>query len=260
MDGVNKTLYIPLYGKALVSRKGLFLRDAGAERIWEASGFSLKGKARSKWLAYNMGMRAAVFDRWTEKMLAEHPGAAVLHLGCGLDGRVCRVAHGGHVWYDADFPEVIAERRKFFRETEEDHMVAADLREPGWMDAISGTAVIVVMEGLSMYLQMQELHTLLRDLKDRFGHVHLLMDSYTTFGAAATKYKNPINTVGVTRVYGFEDPREPAGDTGFRFVAEHGLTPDSMIAELPKAEQRFFKTLFAGKLAKKIYRLYEYEI
>lgn len=27
MNSVNKTLYIPLYGKTLVSRKGLFLTD-----------------------------------------------------------------------------------------------------------------------------------------------------------------------------------------------------------------------------------------
>ena len=60
MDSVNKTLYIPLYGKALVSRKGILLKDAKAESIWDTEGFPLKGKSKSKWLAYYMGMRAAV--------------------------------------------------------------------------------------------------------------------------------------------------------------------------------------------------------
>ena len=55
MNSVNKTLYIPLYGKSYVSKKGLFLDDKKAEEIWEAEGFSLKGKSRSKWLAYYMG-------------------------------------------------------------------------------------------------------------------------------------------------------------------------------------------------------------
>ena len=62
MNSVNKTLYIPLYGKAYVSRKGLFLEDKKAEEIWNAEGFMLRGKAKSKWLAYYMGIRAAVFD------------------------------------------------------------------------------------------------------------------------------------------------------------------------------------------------------
>ena len=76
MDGVNKTLYIPLYGKAAVSRQGILLRDPKAEEIWSKAGFPLKGKAKSKWLTYYMGMRAAVFDRWLAAKMAEMPGAA----------------------------------------------------------------------------------------------------------------------------------------------------------------------------------------
>ena len=259
MDNVNKTLYIPLCGKAYVSRKGLLLRDKTAEMIWDEAGITLKGKAASKWLAYNMGMRAAVFDRWTAEKLSENPGAVVLHLGCGLDGRVYRVPHKGHNWYDVDFPEVIGERKKFFRETEEDHMVSSDVRQSEWLEEISGSAAVVVMEGLSMYLQMEELQQLLQKMKEQFAHIYLLMDTYTIFAVKATKYKNPINTVGVTQVYGFDSPEALTGETGFRFVKEHSLTPDCLIAKLPKKEQRFFRTMFAGKMAKRIYRLYEYE-
>ena len=42
MNSVNKTLYIPLYGKAYVSKKGLFLDDKKAEQIWAEEGFTLK--------------------------------------------------------------------------------------------------------------------------------------------------------------------------------------------------------------------------
>ena len=63
MDSVNRTLYIPLYGKAAVSKQGVLLHDPKVEEIWARAGFPLKGKAKSKWLAYYMGMRAAVFDR-----------------------------------------------------------------------------------------------------------------------------------------------------------------------------------------------------
>lgn len=62
MNSVNRTLYIPLYGKAYVSRRGLFLQDPKAEEIWAAEGFPLKGKSKSKWLALYMGIRSAVFD------------------------------------------------------------------------------------------------------------------------------------------------------------------------------------------------------
>ena len=62
MNNINKTLYIPLYGKAYVSQKGILLSDKKAEEIWAAEGFKLGGKSKSKWLAYYMGIRSAVFD------------------------------------------------------------------------------------------------------------------------------------------------------------------------------------------------------
>ena len=91
MNGVNNTLYIPLYGKFYVSRKGLFLIDKKAEEIWKSEGFSLKGKSKSKWLAYYMGIRSAVFDGWLKQQMADAPHAVVIHIGCGMDSRVIRV-------------------------------------------------------------------------------------------------------------------------------------------------------------------------
>ncbi len=48
MNNVNKTLYIPLYGKAFVSKKNIILQDKKAEEIWAKEGFELKGKSKSK--------------------------------------------------------------------------------------------------------------------------------------------------------------------------------------------------------------------
>lgn len=255
MDSVNKTLYIPLYGKAYVSKMGLLLRDPDAEAIWDLAGIPLKGKAASKWLAYNMAMRAAVFDNWLRAQLT--PDAVVLHLGCGLDSRCCRV-ECENPWFDVDLPPVIAERKRHFAESAHYHMVGADLRDAQWLESLPTGRAIVVMEGVSMYLTGPERQALLKNLKAHFAQVQLLMDAYTVFAARATKYKNPINDVGVTQVYGFDDPREPAEGTGMRFAGELELTPETLIQQLPSKEQGFFRAMFAGRLAKKIYRLYEY--
>jgi len=260
MDNVNKTLYIPLYGKAYVSHRGLLLEDKKAEEIWEAEGFALKGKAKSKWLAYNMGMRSAVFDRWTKQQIQSNPGAVVLHVGCGMDSRIVRVGAKNCQWYDVDFPEVIAERKRYFEETENYHMIGSDIREKAWFSAIpAGTTAIVAMEGVSMYLKPEELKAVLKAWQSYFGEIRILMDTYTVFAAKATKYKNPINEVGVTQVYGLDNPRTLLEDTGLSCVQEHSLTPDWLIAQLPKREQGFFRCLFAGEIAKKIYRLYEFQ-
>lgn len=135
MNQVNKTLYIPLYGKAWVSRQGIILRDAKAEEIWQKVRFPLAGKAKSKWLAYFMAMRARVFDDWAREKLKENPGILALHLGCGLDSRLLRLnaAAAQCQWYDVDFPAVIAERKKHYTESETCRMLARIFRKrTGW--------------------------------------------------------------------------------------------------------------------------------
>ena len=115
------------------------------------------------------------------------------------------------------------------------------------------------MEGVSMYLKPEELKAVLGRWRDHFQEVRILLDSYTIFAAKATKYKNPIHAVGVKQVYGFDDPKDLETGTGLSFVGEHSLMPESLILQLPKRERRFFRTLFAGDLAKSLYRLYEYQ-
>ncbi len=112
MNNVNKTLYIPLYGKSYVSKKGLFLHDTQAQEIWEAEQFPLKGKSKSKYLAYYMGIRSAVFDAWVKQQMVRADDAVVIHIGCGMDRRVLRVGESCHIRYDVDFPEVIKERKR----------------------------------------------------------------------------------------------------------------------------------------------------
>lgn len=257
MDNINKTLYIPLYGKSFVSKKGIILQDPKAEEIWAAEGFPLKGKSASKWLAYYMGMRSAVFDRWATQKMQENPEAAVLHLGCGMDSRVLRIGNHG-VWFDVDFPEVIAQRRRYYEESKTYKMIASDIRDGAWLEEIPGNCAIVLMEGISMYLKPEELKAVLENLTGRFEKVQILMDCYTEFAAKASKYRNPINDVGVTEVYGLDDPEVLTGET-ICFCKSHEITPQDLIDQLQGLEKKIFRKLYAGSIADKMYRLYEFE-
>lgn len=289
MDGVNKTLYIPLYGKAKVSKKNIILKDPTAEHIWAQESFPLKGKSKSKWLAYYMGMRAWVFDEWLRTMMRKNPDAAVLHIGCGMDSRIHRVGeeyrfHSVNLyadidkiesehradkrhWYDIDFEDVIKERKKYYEETDTYHMLASDARNTAYLSEISGTQAIVVLEGISMYLKPEELEKLVADLSNHFTSIHILMDCYTTKAAEASKHKNPINDVCVTLVYGLDEPTKLSENVrgmsqeldSFKFIKEHNMTPEEKINELKGLEKFIFKRLFAGKFSKSLYRMYEFE-
>ena len=260
MNDINKTLYIPLYGKALVSKKGIILRDEKAEVICNQVQFPLKRKSKSKWLAYYMGMRAAVFDNWAKEKINEYPNAVVLHLGCGLDSRVERIA-ANSIWYDVDYVSVIEERKRYYTATESYNMISADIKTGAFIEELpSVQRAIVILEGVSMYLTNEELKNVLSKLSEHFIKVCVLLDCYTPFAAKMSKIKNPIKDVGVSKVYGIKTPRVLIGNAGYSFIKEREITPRYLVDELKGKEKFIFKNLYAGKISKSLYKLYEYEI
>ena len=249
MNSINKTLYIPLYGKAYVSKKGLFLDDKKAEEIWEAESFTLKRKSKSKWLAYYMGVRSAVFDSWLKHQLTNIEDCVVIHIGCGMDSRVIRVGTLNHMWYDVDFNDVIEERKRYYTEAINYKMISGDVRNEKWLENISeNKSAIVIMEGISMYLSTEELQKLTDNLCTHFEQISLLLDCYTSFGAKMSKHKNPVNDVGVTKVYGIDNP-ETLQHGKLIFVKEHTMIPKKYIDELKGLEKfiQEFKLLFKLK-------------
>ena len=258
MNEVNRTLFIPLYGKSSVSKQKIILNDPDAEKIWEAEGFPVRGKSASKWLAYNMAMRARVFDDWTDRMLEAEPEALVLHVGCGLDSRCRRVTRPYRLWLDCDFPDVLDVRKKYFAETEHYRMQVLDAADPEQIRALpEGDTAILVLEGLSMYLTQDQLHGFFAAMQEKYAKLRILMDVYTEFGAKASKYRNPINDVGVTEVYGIDDVGTVLEGLKIRFVRDHSFTPKALVNELKPADRTVFRALFTGRSYGKVYKLLE---
>ena len=258
MNEINKTLFIPLYGKALVSKQNIILNDPTAERIWKEESFALHGKSKSKWLAYNMAMRARVFDDWVDSILEKNEHALVLHIGCGLDSRCKRIKQKYDLWMDCDFEDVISVRRKYYEETENYRMMNLDATIPEQIRQLpESETVIVILEGISMYLSNDQLYEFFKTLQEKYNELHILMDIYTEFGAKASKYKNPINDVGVTKVHGINDIDELLGDLRICFIKEHSFTPMELVEQLKPFERKFFRMMFTEGLYRKIYRLLE---
>ena len=109
-----------------------------------------------------------------------------------------------------------------------------------------------------MYISPSELSKLINALGNRFKKIALLMDAYTEFAARMSKIKNPINEVGVSNVFGIDDPSSISGG-GVTFVRECEMTPNKYIDELSGGERWLFAHLYAGGFSKKLYRLYEYK-
>ena len=108
-----------------------------------------------------------------------------------------------------------------------------------------------------MYLAPRELKELMERLGKRFRKISMLMDCYTELAARLSRRHNPINSVGVTQVYGLDAPMAVEAD-GLRFLGERSITPPELIGQLSPMEQRIFRKLYAGKLSGKLYKMYEF--
>jgi O-methyltransferase involved in polyketide biosynthesis len=127
---------------------------------------------------FGVALRGAQFDAWSTDYLNGHPDAVVLHLGCGLHSRAFRLAVPGSArWFDVDLPQVIALRRQLYSESETYRMIGSSVTDPGWLDELpAGGPVLIVAEGLLMYLTPGDVTELLHLLVDRFETGVLLAD------------------------------------------------------------------------------------
>ena len=59
------------------------------------------------------------------------------------------------------------------------------------------------------------------------------------------------------KTMGLDDINVAIASTQFKCDAEHSLTPENLVNQLPPFDRGFFKFLFTGSFYRKIYRLYE---
>lgn len=119
-------------------------------------------------------LRAATIDRRLREAL--EPGVPVLHLGCGLDTRAWRI-QGWNRWIDVDTPQVVSLRHRLYPDTPPGYeLVAASVTDPQWLAELSDERVVVVAEGLLMYLSAEDVRALLHRLTSRFSQGRLVFD------------------------------------------------------------------------------------
>lgn len=215
-DGVSvsaaqSTSLATLYGRALDARlSDPILGDPTAQDAVRRIDYDF-GKFRMGLdLALAVALRAKAFDDWVSEFLAGHPGATVLHLGCGLDGRVYRLAPPPAVrWFDVDYPNVIALREQVYPERESYRMIGSSVTDLGWLDEVPrDQQTLVIAEGLTMYLRRQDGETLLRTLVDTFRAGEMMFDVYSTAGIRLQRFNPVVRRAGATLYWGIDDARD----------------------------------------------------
>lgn len=260
LNNESKTLFIPLLGKAKISKSKVFLYDPKAEEIIKKINYDFKKLKQTKWLSLYMSLRALIIDELCNKYLEKHPNSTVIHLGCGLDSRCLRVKQNFKTWYDIDYENVINIRKKYYDIDEKHKMIGSSVTNNNWIDKIENNEnTLVVAEGLTMYLSEKEIKELISIINKKLHKAHLIFDAYTKKGVRLSKIKNPINQMNAKIKYGIDNSKEfQSLNSNLEYIDDHTIKKDKN--KLKGINKYIFNHLYCGKISQKLYKIYEFKL
>lgn len=152
---------------------------AGSDKRLERD---MAGRNLNPALVVHVAIRAKKYDNYVRDFLKIHPEGVVVNIGCGLDSRFYRIDNGKVRFYDLDLPEVIKLKRHFFEETDRYRMIASSVLDYGWMDEISihSGPFLFMAEGVFMYLEGEDVKSLVLTLRERFPGSELVCEVFNS--------------------------------------------------------------------------------
>ena len=182
---VQETLIIPLYGRKVCSEKfpELF-SDPESERIISMLDYDFSEKSKKMYSTAGLYGALEVAQRQYDlrcevrDYLKEHPGAAVVNLGCGLDATFRQLDNGSCLGYNLDFPDVIKIRNDLLLAGDREKNIPCDLNDTSWFDEIDGTnGAVFFAAGVFYYFRIEDAVWLFDKMAEHFPGGVLVFDA-----------------------------------------------------------------------------------
>ncbi|MBR2795275.1 MAG: class I SAM-dependent methyltransferase [Solobacterium sp.] len=218
---VQETLIIPLFGRLVCSEHypALF-SDPEAKRICDCLDYDFAEKRKKMespaglFGALEVAQRQYDLRCEAEAYLKDHPKAAVVNLGCGLDDTFRRCDNGLCRGYNIDMPDVIRVRNDLLPAKEREQNLARDLNDFSWMDQIDAAdGAVFFAAGVFYYFRTADVKKLFQAMAERFPRAVLVFDSCNERGAKLMR-KTWLREAGITDVsayFSLEDESELRG-------------------------------------------------
>ena len=220
-NSVQETLVIPLLGRLVCSERfpALF-SDPEAKRICDSLDYDFAEKRKKMespaglFGALEVAQRQYDLRCEVETYLKDHPKAAVVNLGCGLDDTFRKCDNGLCRGLNIDLPDVIAVRNELLPAGEREENIACDLNDFRWMDAVDALhGAVFFAAGVFYYFKTEDVKRLFAAMAERFPDAVLAFDSCNRRGAKMMR-KTWLKEAGITDVAAFfslEDEAELRG-------------------------------------------------
>ena len=182
---VQETLVIPLYSRKLCTElyPNLF-QDETAVRLIDQIDYDFsEAEKNSRSLMQRFGSLEVAMRQYdlafeVRDYLKNHPNAAVVNLGCGLDstGKACD--NGSCKIYNLDFPDVIAVRNELLPAGDREQNIPCDLNDTAWFSQIDATGgAIFFASGVFYYFLTEQVKALVQPMADAFPGGVLAFDA-----------------------------------------------------------------------------------
>lgn len=236
---VEETLWITLTARAFDSRlPDPILGDTMADELVRKSGYTNDKLNWTRVSCVDVAQRAKKLDEVARRFIARHPNAIGIDLGAGLDTRALRIDTPPTVdWYDVDFPDVIAARRRLIPDRPHVHAVGADLTDPTWLERLpADRPAVVVADGLMAFLAEADMISLLQRLTDHLHSGEIAFNVYNKFTVRAAKLTPSVGwLVPLFKSPGFDRLDPVRWNPKLTLIEEIMLAREPEVAQYPLA-------------------------
>lgn len=182
LKDVEETALIPLSNRASETRrKNPRICDPKAVEIVDYLELSLK--KYDKTVTHECVIaRTIMLDRSVKEFIEKYDDALCINIGCGLDDRFTRLDNGKIRWLDVDLPNIIRTRKKVFSDTERRKMLEGNILKEDWTEEVKSAfdienpQILLVAEGIFMYLTKEEYEKILKIITGEFKSGRLLVE------------------------------------------------------------------------------------
>ena len=182
---VQETLIIPLFARKVCAElyPNLY-RDETAVRLIEQIDYDFSEAEKNshslmqRFGSLEVAMRQNDLAWEVRDYLKDHPKAAVVNLGCGLDstGRACD--NGSCKIYNLDFPDVIAVRNELLPAGDREQNIPCDLKDTAWFSQIDASdGAVFFASGVFYYFLTEQVKALVQTMADAFPGGALVFDA-----------------------------------------------------------------------------------
>lgn len=193
VTGVPETMIQTLYARAKETRKtNAKIKDDIAVEIVEKLDYDFSKANQDKMMESGVIARTIVLDGMVEGYLHAHPDTIVVNLGSGMDTRCYRMKGKYLRWYNVDLPETMEIRSRFLIENGPVYQIAKSAMDSSYTDDIvyHGENVLVVIEGLSMYLCEKDVRQIFSIIEKTFQKATVMIEIMSPFMVQHVKEKS----------------------------------------------------------------------